>query len=86
MVAPNSEVMGQAGQVGGDREREVVDHWWPKKVSCSERDGLAMQRCRRVFWGAGTVKQWDILSSAHFSTQQLPSFKKSVRLPWWFSG
>ena len=36
--------------------------------------------------GAGAVKQWDILSSAHFSTQQLPSFKKSVRLPWWSGG
>ena len=48
-MAPNGEEMGQAGQVGGDREREEMDQWWPGKVSCSERDGLAMQRWARVF-------------------------------------
>ena len=28
----------------------------------------------------GGLKQWDILSSAHFSTHEFP-FEKSVRLP-----
>ena len=32
----------------------------------------------------GGLKQWDILSSAHFSTHEFP-FEKSVRLPWWLT-
>ena len=52
--------------MGGHKEREAVDVWWPRKVICSERE--RGWPCKDGGVCSGVAARWDILSPAHLST------------------